>query len=242
MAVSFDVKLIPLFDGSGDVVDWLEKLSLVCELQTPAANEALVIPLRLEGGASSVYRQILVEDRKSAEKVKAALKRAFAADKFAAYESFTERRLTDGESVDVYLADLQRLSSLFGGLSNEGLSCAFVAGLPESTKQLLLAGARMESLSLTEITDRARAILRDEAGGSGFSAAVRQAGRAMASSGAPHSKAPQHREGPKRLNRDRRGIRCFCCEGWGHIAAQCPSKGAGNAEREGAHAPASSRE
>lgn len=210
MAVSFDVKLIPVFEGSGDVVGWLEKLSLVCQLQTPAADEAVVIPLRLEGGASAVYRQIPLEDRKSPEKVKTALRRAFAADKFASYEAFMERRLADGESIDVYLADLQRLSSLFGDLSDEGISCAFVAGLPESTKQLLRAGARMESLSLLEIVDRARAILRDEVGGSGFSAAAHQVIGAVSKVGASYNK-DTHREGPKRSNRGRREIRCFCC-------------------------------
>ena len=241
MAVSFDVELIPVFEGSGDVVGWLEKLSLVCQLQTPVSDEAVAIPLRLEGGASAVYRQIPLEDRKSPEKVKTALRRAFAADKFASYEAFMERRLADGESIDVYLADLQRLSSLFGDLSDEGISCAFVAGLPESTKQLLRAGARMESLSLLEIVDRARAILRDEVGGSGFSAAAHQVIGAVSKVGASYNK-DTHREGPKRSYRGRREIRCFCCEGWGHIAAQCPSKRAGNADREGAHAPASSRE
>ena len=75
------------------------------------------------------------------------------------YEQFTARQLRAGESVDVYLAELQHLATLFGGLSDEGLGCAFVAVLPESTKQLLRAGERMKSLSPTEIVDRARAIL-----------------------------------------------------------------------------------
>ena len=47
---------------------------------------ALVVPLRLKGGASAVYRQLPVEDRREAAKIKAALRRAFAADKFAAYQ------------------------------------------------------------------------------------------------------------------------------------------------------------
>ena len=156
---SFDVKLIPEFDGTGDVVDWIEKVEMVCNLQQPPADSVIVIPLRLKGGASAVYRQLPEADRREAAKVKAALRRAFAADKYAAYEKFSARRLHTGESVDVYLADLQQLSTLFGGISEVGLGCAFVAGLPDSVKQMLRAGARMESLTLSEVVDRARAIL-----------------------------------------------------------------------------------
>ncbi|KAF0308922.1 hypothetical protein FJT64_019900 [Amphibalanus amphitrite] len=102
-----DVKLIPEFDGSGEdhVVDWIEKVEMVCTLQTPAVPQECVIPLRLRGGALSVYRQLSSEDKKDAEKVKSALKRAFALDKFSAYERFAERRLRPGESVDDILVN-----------------------------------------------------------------------------------------------------------------------------------------
>ena len=159
----FDVKLIPEFDGSGedDVVNWIEKVEMVCTLQTPAAPQECVIPLRLRGGALSVYRQLPSEDKKDAEKVKSALKRAFALDKFSAYERFADRRLRPGESVDIFLAELEQLASLFGGMTEEGISCAFVTGLPDSVRQVLKAGARVDSLSLRELADRARAILHE---------------------------------------------------------------------------------
>ncbi|XP_043206517.1 uncharacterized protein LOC122372905 [Amphibalanus amphitrite] len=169
---SFDVKLIPEFDGSGDVLDWLEKVELVCGLQEPPVRQTLVIPLRLTGGASAVYRQLVEADRKDVVKLKDALKRAFAVDKYAAYEQFSTRRLRPGETVDVFLAELQQLATLFGGMSDEGLGCAFVAGLPDSTRQILRAGARMESLKLSEVVDRARAILREENGASEVAAAL----------------------------------------------------------------------
>ncbi|KAF0288401.1 hypothetical protein FJT64_013183 [Amphibalanus amphitrite] len=162
-----DVKLIPEFDGSGEdhVVDWIEKVEMVCTLQTPAVPQECVIPLRLRGGALSVYRQLPSEDKKDAEKVKSALKRAFALDKFSAYERFAERRLRPGESVDIFLAELEQLASLFGGMTEEGISCAFVTGLPDSVRQVLKAGARVDSLPLRELADRARAILHTAAAG-----------------------------------------------------------------------------
>ena len=96
-----------------------------------------------------MYRQLPEEDKKDPHKIKSALKRAFALDKFTAYERFMERRLRGGESVDVYVTELQQLAVLVKGMSEEGLSCAFVVGLPIAVKQVLKAGARVDSLSLS---------------------------------------------------------------------------------------------
>ena len=41
------------------------------------------------------------------------------------------------ETVDIYLAKLRRLAVLFGGMSEKGLMCAFIAGIPESVEELL---------------------------------------------------------------------------------------------------------
>ena len=98
---SFDVKLVSEFDGAGDALDWLDKVELLCGLQEPRANEALVIPLRLKGDDSAVYRQMTETDKKDAARVKQALRRAFAGDKYAAYEQFSARRLQAWESVDM---------------------------------------------------------------------------------------------------------------------------------------------
>ena len=139
-----DIKLVPEFGGSEteNVVEWIGKVEMVCSLSRRDGDQAearqeVVIPLRLTGGALSVYRQLPEDDKKDPEKIKSALKRAFALDKFTAYERFADRKLNVGESVDVYLADLQQLASLFGGLSDNGLCCAFVSGLPESVKHVL---------------------------------------------------------------------------------------------------------
>ena len=249
----FDIRLIPEFDGDGDVVDWLDKVEMVCQLQTPSADELIVIPLRLNGGASAVYRQLSVDERKDISKVKSALKRAFAADKFISYETFIERKLQPGESVDVYIAELKQLSSLFGGLSEEGLACALVAGLPDAVKQILRAGARMESLSVTEILERARAILREDQAVQGLSAMMRQAPRPKSLSfggrmepdgrlWTPRTQRSRTSVSSQEQSHGKRKIQCYCCSGWGHIAAECPSKlRSGNEKREEDRAPASSR-
>ncbi|KAF0314609.1 Intracisternal A-particle Pol-related polyprotein [Amphibalanus amphitrite] len=118
---ALDMRLIPDFDGgNASVEEWLDKTELVCQLRG-VSDIQTVVPLRLTGGAFSVYQQLKPEEKLQYSAVKAALLRAFAVDKFQAYEEFTARRLRVGESVDVYLADLRRLASLFGGLGDTAL-------------------------------------------------------------------------------------------------------------------------
>ena len=143
----FDLNLIPEYDSSGVrfVVEWLEKLELVCSLQG-ISKVANVIPLRLTGGAFAVYLQLPESNRKSTQKVIAALLAAFAADPYVAYKQFINRRLCTGETPDVCLAS----ASVFGGMT------AFVAGLPEGVRQLLRTGSRMEDLDISQILVRAQ--------------------------------------------------------------------------------------
>uniref|UniRef100_A0A5S6QJ61 RNA-directed DNA polymerase n=1 Tax=Trichuris muris TaxID=70415 RepID=A0A5S6QJ61_TRIMR len=159
----FDLKLIPQFDGSHgqSVVEWLQTVELICKLRK-VEDVASVIPLRLTGGALAVYLQLSDKERESVEKLKASLLAAFAVDPFIAYEEFKERNLRANELPDVFLADLRRLASLFGGLPEKAVACAFVSGLPDNVRQLLRAGARMEDLSLNQILTRARAIITDD--------------------------------------------------------------------------------
>ena len=104
------------------------------------------------------------DDKRDSSKIKLALRTAFAVDSFTAYELFVSRRLHPGETVDVFLAELRRLVVPFGGLSDNALVCAFVAALPESVRQLLRAGSRMDELPLIQILARARAVMTDEVG------------------------------------------------------------------------------
>ena len=93
------------------------------------------IPLRLTGGAFAVYQQLPDADKRDSGKITKALQTAFAVDSFTAYEQFVGRRLHPGETVDVFLAELRRLAVPFGRLCDNMLSCAFVAGLPDTVKR-----------------------------------------------------------------------------------------------------------
>ncbi|KRZ93282.1 hypothetical protein T08_7336 [Trichinella sp. T8] len=201
---SLDLRLIPEFDGSPQqlVVEWLEKVELVCKLRD-ISDVASVIPLRLTGGAFAVYLQLNAQERSSIDKVKEALLAAFAADPFVAYDQFVSRKPGPDESPDVFLAELRRLATLFGGVSEKALACAFVAGLPENIRQLLRAGSRMKNLGLSQILTRARAIITNERPVDAPNTCLSARGPGVRSPTAPP------------------GQRCFECGGPNHFARDC---------------------
>ena len=51
-ATPFDARLIPEFDGTTDVVEWVTRAEMLCELRGAAFES--VLPLRLTGGAFAV--------------------------------------------------------------------------------------------------------------------------------------------------------------------------------------------
>lgn len=91
-----------------------------------------------------------------------ALFTAFADDRFTAYEKFEACVLRPGETVDVYLASLRKLSVLFGGIPDHVMVCVFVRGLPDRVKRLLRSSSRVDNLTLEELLSRARALMKDE--------------------------------------------------------------------------------
>ena len=192
-----ELRLIPEFSGDAtqNVVEWLEKADFVCNLRGIVHLES-VIPLRLTGGAFAVYQQLPDADKRDSGKITKALRTAFAVDSFTAYEQFVGRRLQPGETVDVFLAELRRLAVPFGGLSDKMLACAFVAGLPDTVKQLLGSGSRMDELPLSHILRRARdCLLRRKSRGDSYGGHGRGAGRGSA--------------------------RCYRYDGLGHFASWC---------------------
>ena len=127
---AFDIRLIPEFhDTSSDhtASEWLEQVELVCEMYC-VDNVERVLPLRLRGGALSVYRRLIRDQREDLQQVKQDLHVAFAPGPFIAFDT---RRLRPRETVDEYLGDLQDLARLIEeNSSDRWLSCAFVSGLP----------------------------------------------------------------------------------------------------------------
>ena len=111
--MAFDLKLIPLFDGTASgqlVVEWVEKAELVRQL-SGVKNVECVVPMRLSGSAYAVYHQLSEGKRADFACIKDDLYTAFALNPVTAYKQFTACHLHLGETVDVFLAELRKLAT-----------------------------------------------------------------------------------------------------------------------------------
>ena len=107
--------------------------------------------MRLSGGAYAVYQQLSEEKRADFACIKDVLYTAFALNPMMAYKQFAARHLCPGEMVDVFLAELRKLATQFGRMTEWGLVYAFIAGLPEHVEKLLQAITQVDNLLISEI-------------------------------------------------------------------------------------------
>lgn len=148
------------FNGEGDVASWLDKVDLVAQLQD-VADVASLIPLMLEGDAFAVYQEMAQDEKKSVAKIKTRLKEAFAENPFTAYE-ILKKKIWSGESVDVFVTELRRLTRLAGLDSEIAVKRAFVTGLPAIVSRELRALPNIETMPMTKVIARARALMAEE--------------------------------------------------------------------------------
>ena len=152
--------IVQPYAGEGDVVQWLDKLTLVVK-RLKNTSVADVLPLFLDGPAYAVYSEMPEADKKDSNLVAAALKEAFGLNSFLAYEEFTSRRWRDGEAVDVYLAELRRLAKLADVETDSLLRRQFIVGLPVAVSRELRAMRQVSATPLSDILNRARSLLAE---------------------------------------------------------------------------------
>ena len=81
---TFDIQQIPEFSSTTTdmpIVEWIENVELVCKLFAMDRVEH-VLPLRLQGVAFTVYRQLSKEKRADPEEIKRALMTTYMMDTF----------------------------------------------------------------------------------------------------------------------------------------------------------------
>ena len=214
--------VIKMFDGSTDCANWLQKLELVASLQGVKRLEKFV-PLFLEGGAFAVYTSIHEDDKQNYEKVKAVLLQAFSVDPCHAYEEFRARKMLPGESVDVFLVDLNRLARLIDKYASDAwIKCAFIAGLQEDVRVQLHAACSLNKMELAETVERARNLTKVKT-------------KDLCMVGVTNKVEDRHREGcfncgkKGHVSREcradtRQRRRCFVCNDPRHLASSCPMR------------------
>ena len=207
MAFKYSDVIAP-FDGLSDFGEWIAKVEMVASLQGVKKLEKF-FPLFLTGGAFAVYQGLYPTTKDSYDAAKSAMLMAFSTDCFGAYSELISRRLGYHESVDVYLSDLRRLSSLIDSdMPDAFLKCAFVNGLPDELKSQLKAACALKKMSLADIVERTR--LLSKSAESCMLASTRVAG----------NDHPTNRQ-----------IRCYNCQAVGHISRNCPQKRPEHAQR-----------
>ena len=113
-------------DGSGDIIEWLNKFQLIVKLKNITKEES-VLPMFIEGPALSLYIELSDVVKKNAKSLKNALKDAFSVNPFRAYEEFS-RRVGRDEPVDIFMTDLRRLARAADITSDKLLLRAFQQG------------------------------------------------------------------------------------------------------------------
>lgn len=215
-AAALSVRLTDLvgrFDGHEDFAEWIKKFELVMKRQSLTELET-VLPLFLSGDAFAVFDAMDSADKASYGQIKSALTTAFSLETFSAYEAFVGRRFRQGETVDVYLADLRRLARLVHSApSEEWIKAAFVFGLPEQVKIQLKAATSAKTTALSELVERARMILSV----TGTAAMVARTGELQNPGG-------RDTRGERKDSTRRYGRRCFVCSDPTHIARNCPQR------------------
>ena len=201
------VKLIPRFDGSGDVDAWLCRAELIVEARNE--NPASVIPVCLDGAAFAVYEQIDTEHRKDFTCLRDALIRAFGLSVYDAFGAFSDRRLQVGESVEVYAIAIKRLGRQCGITNDTALACKFVSGLPmDVCEKVKLSVGRAPTLD--DAITAAQVLLTN----------TRKMIDGLSSETVQSADCSRVRK-------------CFTCGKIGHVSARCRSRMCFNCGRDG---------
>ena len=150
MSLKVDSFLKPFRGTSSEDFDvFWQKFSVLAKIQKWSDDAAMLLhlPLFLEGDAFLVFSKMADDDRKTMKEVEAKFREAFSCTPAAAYRQFVGRQLKPDESVDAYVADLQRLLTLSGHQTSDDDPVVveqFIAGLPTDFARQLRLRAWLE--------------------------------------------------------------------------------------------------
>lgn len=199
------IKLVSRFDGSSDILVWLDRLQMLCDVQGVKSDMREIIPLFLDGPAYECYAQMSDEVKLDGPSLKKALRRAFGMDPFEAFEKLRALRWTEGERVEVYLARIKRLATLCEIDSDEFVLHTFVTGLPKATATQLRTQVLLCKVSESLLVEKTKIILGERLGA--FQQEVTM---------------PMQKE---TSNFEAKGVpKCFGCGRRGHFIRDCQMK------------------
>ena len=152
-------------------------------------------------------------------RVKAALRRAFALNPCEAYKQFSRRTLRLDESA------LKKLSSLFGGIPDQTLKYAFIAGLPAHTQELLRASADIDCIQTESVLSRARAVVNDRSATEKVPLPKPTENSLYCFNCSGPNHLAKHCQFERPRQRRKPTLRCYRCQKEDHVASKCPENG-----------------
>ena len=231
--------LISRYDGSSDVTEWLDQLKIARE---PARITDLtrVLPAFLRGDAFKVYKNLPEDDKRDFRAISDALTAAFGVDEHVAFCTLVSRKWKDGESVDVYAAELKRLASVAKS-DVRTVRMVFMSGLPDKVGSQLKTTPGVKAMEFKQVVELAREVMAATVG-------PLEPGPLLGSSAAAFVEvetAPWDvgaASGP--VSGPGKPLKCFYCTEEGHVVRVCPKKQQKKAQarREPAREPASGSE
>ena len=229
---------LPSTFSTGSIDEWFVRFD-ICSKANGWNDEmkALKVPTLLEGETLASWLELTEEEHADFKTLKKKLIAKMAPLPFTALEEFHTRKLRPGEPLPLFTEDLKRLlQSAMPGLdesaSEQMLIHQFLTGLPiDISRQLRATG---EAKELTKVVERARLLMKIDNQSSSQSVA--------ACTSKPETETKdemsrlQHQvealtqqvtalATQKSTNlRNRPGLmRCFNCNGLGHLQRNCPS-------------------
>lgn len=236
-------------DGVMEIAEWLVAYERLCELEHVAPTDLLTY--MLAGNAMRVYNSMRVGEASSWEAVKAVLTAEYAMPRQEAWRRYVNCRLEAGETVDVYLGRLERLSGRLG-LTREDLifRVKFYEGLPASVYEWAVTHEQAYTADFGSVLTRVRAriVSRRAVEGRAYSAVA-----AAASDKQRGSSSGCYRCGEGHLVKrcplkstkgaapgkasSKKTVRCFRCGSTKHLVKDCPRSqpNAGALDRQDFH-------
>ena len=227
-----------------------EKFQVLADVQGWDTEEKVMknFPLFLDSDALLVYDRMSADDKKKKAEVCKVMTQSFSLTKSAAYSAFVTRRLRPDESVDAYVADLERLAALSGhsstGDKDAVIVLQLISGLPPEFCREVRLGMAGKEMTVSGCLDLVRALKAAEsdlrAQAAGVSAATVASSTASGGRsnvlcyrchqmGHMRKDCPQARGDHRKPQGDQprpggKKIVCFFCDGEGHTKAECPER------------------
>ena len=218
---------VPKPFSDGDVREWLQRFEICSKSNGwSAATQALKLPTLLEGEALAIWLELDAEEQEDFKSAKEALIQRMTPVAFVSLDVFHSRVLQPGEALAVFLHDLKRLlaqamPNLESATRDQLLLHQFLAGLPTTiSRQLRAVG---EAKSLQAAVERARLLMAMDS--QGQVAAVSSKPDPVEMLTEQVTLLTEQVAALSTTSRSRReGVRCFACNGIGHVRRECPSR------------------